>query len=239
MDTNSVSKKLKESGFDVLATYKISKKSKGTTIIFTNKQLREQAAKVDRGFAGVLRVLVDKHRDRISIMNPIYFQKAFLQKDYDEKSATKILKTLQKTFGKLEGSKEKLAQEKLENYHFMMSMPYYKDFLVIGEGKTTELLKKLRKYKKSKNYVFDIKLSESSYLVGYKLSKRTSKFVKKIGTQNAQVLPYMILVENDRAVILNAKYYLAICYPLLSMGEFMKIATVPGAVEKELSKPFR
>ena len=238
MDAEDVSTKLKENGFDVIATYKISKKSEGTTVVFTNSAMKKQASKKSRGFAGVLRVLVDKERDRISVMNPVYFQHAFLQKDYDDKSAKKILKSIENAFGKLKGSEEKLDVDDIAGYHFMMSMPYYEDSIVIGEGDTVELLEKALKYKKGKNYVFDLKLSDRSYLIGYKLSKRTSKFVKKIGTQNEQVLPYMILVEDDKAVILNAKYYLAISYPLLSMGQFMKISTVPGAIEQELSKPF-
>jgi len=238
MDADKVSQKLKENGFDVVSTYKISKKSNSTTVIFTNSEMKKQAAKKGRGFAGVLRVLVDKDRDRISIMNPIYFQRAFLQKDYNAKSATKTLKSIQNAFGELKGSEEKLDEDDIEGYHFMMSMPYYEDSVEVGKGNLVELLEKLHKYKNGKNYVFDLKLSDSSYLVGYQLSKRTSKFVKKIGTQNEQVLPYMILIENDKATILNAKYYLAISYPLLSMGQFMKISTVPGAIEKELSKPF-
>ncbi len=238
MDVEDVSTKLKENGFDVIAAYRINKKIDSTTLIFTNSIMKKQASKKGRGFAGVLRILIDKERDRISIMNPLYFQRAFLQKDYNEASAKKMLVSLENAFGKLKLSEEKLDEDDLAGYHFMMSMPYYEDSIVVGEGNTVELLEKLNKYKKGKNYVFDVKLSDSSYLVGYKLSKRTSKFVKKIGTQNEQVLPYMILVENDKATILNAKYYLAISYPLLSMGQFMKISTVPGAIEKELSKPF-
>ncbi len=34
------------------------------------------------------------------------------------------------------------------------------------------------------------------------------------------------------------KFYLAVSYPQLSMGQFMRIATVPGAIERDLKKPF-
>ncbi len=238
MDVEDVSTKLKENGFDVVAAYRINKKIDSTTLIFTNSTMKKQASKKGRGFAGVLRVLIDKERDRISIMNPLYFQSAFLQKDYNEASAKKMLASLKKAFGDLKPSEEKLDSDDIEDYHFMMGMPYYEDTIVIGEGDIVELLEKLAGYKNGKNHVFDLKLSDSSYLVGYTLSKRTSKFVKKIGTQNAEVLPYMILIEDDKATIMNAKYYLAVSYPLLSMGQFMKISTVPGAIEQELSKPF-
>ena len=62
---------------------------------------------------------------------------------------------------------------------------------------------------------------------------------KKIGRANAAVLPYCVSIENGLASSLAAKYYLAVSYPLLSMGEFMTISTVPGAIKQDLSKPFK
>ena len=38
--------------------------------------------KEKKGFASVLRVLVNKADNEISITNPVYFSKAFLQKSY-------------------------------------------------------------------------------------------------------------------------------------------------------------
>ena len=239
MSVDDASAKLKENGFDVVTTYKIGKKSTGTTIIFTNSMLKKAASKKTRGFAAVLRVLIDEERDIVSVMNPIYFQKAFLQDDYNPATAQKILGAIKNTFGELKGSEDKLDGDDISGYHFMMSMPYYEDGIVVGEGSAVELLEKATTYKKGKNLIFDMKISDSSYLLGYNLGRKTSKFVKKIGTQNAQVLPYMVLIEDNKATILHAKYYLAISYPLLSMGQFMTIATVPGAIETDLKKPFK
>ncbi|MEA1919779.1 MAG: hypothetical protein U9N52_08070, partial [Campylobacterota bacterium] len=121
----------------------------------------------------------------------------------------------------------------------MMGMPYYEDPSTLAEGEQAELLAKADGYKKGKNVIFKLELSKSSTLYGYKLGKKTSKFVKKIGTQNAGILPYCVLVENGVAKALSAKYYIAISYPQLSMSDFMGIATVPGAVEKDLKKAFK
>jgi len=84
-----------------------------------------------------------------------------------------------------------------------------------------------------------MKLSETSTLMGYDLAKRTKRFVKKIGRANAAILPYCIAIENGQAQALNAKYYIALSYPLLDMGGFMGIATVPGAITKDLEKAFK
>ncbi|MEJ2469009.1 MAG: hypothetical protein P8Y51_08120, partial [Campylobacterales bacterium] len=65
------------------------------------------------------------------------------------------------------------------------------------------------------------------------------QFIHVLGTQNAEILPYTILIEDGNATALEAKYYIAISYPLLTMTEFMNIASVPGAIEEELERPFR
>jgi len=118
----------------------------------------------------------------------------------------------------------------------MENMPYYQDMKVIAQGKNKELLEKA---KKSKKVVYEQHLDNGSIVIGVKLGKRTSKFVKKIGYQNSGLLPYPVLIENGKAVILAPQYYIAIMYPMLKMSQFMKIATTPGAIGKDIDKIFR
>jgi len=237
MDAKSVQEKLTAAGFSVVATYTPVKK--GTTIVFTNDALKAQGTKPGRAYAAVLRVFVDDKAKIISFTNPIYFGKAFMQDDFDYDVFAAQLDAINKAFPGLKGSKDKLKFEKLAGFHFMIGMPYYNEPDVLGESTNEELLAKAKKYKKGKYLVFALKLSDNSTLLGYDLSKRTKKFVKKIGRRNGAILPWTIAIENGKATALNAKYYIAISYPLLDMGGFMGIATVPGAIMKELSKPFR
>jgi len=53
------------------------------------------------------------------------------------------------------------------------------------------------------------------------------------------LLPYTVLIEGDKAYTLHAKYYLALSYPLLSMGQFMTISSVPDAIERKLKKAIK
>ena len=76
-------------------------------------------------------------------------------------------------------------------------------------------------------------------MIGVKLSRSTSRFVKKIGYQNSELLPYPILIENNVAKILDPKYYIAVMYPMLSMSEFMTIASIPDSIQKDCDKVFR
>ena len=121
----------------------------------------------------------------------------------------------------------------------MVSMPYYEDQDIVGIGTNADLLAKADRYKKGKMKIFELKLSENSTLLGYGLGKRTSKFVKKIGRANAGLLPWTVAIEDSKASAMSAKYHIALSYPLLDMGGFMGIMTVPGAVVKDLEKVFK
>jgi len=238
-DVDTAKAKLTEAGFEVVTAYKVDKKGKYTSIVFTNEALKAAANKTDRGFAAVLRLLVNNEKKEISITNPVYFGKAFLQDEFDYQTALKIEKSLMDAFGELKPSDDKWEYEGLAGYHFMMGMPYYEENTILAEGDNAELIEKAKSYKKGKNLIFELKISDERTLLGYALGKKTSKFVKKIGYQNAQVLPYTILVEEGKAKMLAPKYYIAVSYPQLTMGEFMTIASVPGAIEKDLAKPFK
>jgi len=229
--------KLTTAGFEVIAEYKSVKK--GTTLVFTNDALKAEGAKPGRSHAAVLRLFVDDKEKMISITNPVYFGKAFMQDDFNYDVFAAQLDAINTAFPALKDSADKFAYDNLAGFHFMMGMPYYEEPDLLAEGKCTDLIAKAKAYKKGKRLVFELKLSETSTLLGYDLAKRTKKFVKKIGRANAAILPYGISIEKGKATALNAKYYIAVSYPLLDMGMFMGIATVPGAITKDLEKPFK
>ena len=239
MTAEEVSTKLTTAGFEVIGTYTVNKKNKMQTVVYTNKALKEMANKPGRGFAGIGRVLIDNKNAQTSFSNPVYFGKAFMQDDADYMKMAMVKTALTTVFPGLKESSDKWNYADLADYHFMVAMPYYQDSTVIGKGTVSSLLKKAESYKKGKLHLFTLKLADNKYLVGYNLSKRTAKFPEKIGLDKAGLLPYTILIENNEARMLAPKFYLAVSYPQLTMGEFMKIATVPGAIEKDLSKPFK
>ncbi|MEE8589482.1 MAG: hypothetical protein V3S80_09085 [Sulfurimonadaceae bacterium] len=239
VDADAAQAKLTAAGFDVVTAYKVDKKGQYITVVFTNAAMKAAANKTDRGFAAIGRLLVNNEKQKISIANPVYFGKAFMQDEFDYQAALTIEKSLTDAFGPLTGSEDKWEYEGLASYHFMMGMAHYEESAVLAEGDNAELLEKAKAYKKGKNLIFELNIGEGRTLVGYALSKKTSKFVKKIGYQNAGLLPYTILIEDGKAKMLAPKYYIAISYPQLTMGEFMTIASVPGAIEKDLAKPFK
>jgi hypothetical protein len=237
MNVDAAKAKLIAGGYEVLGVYAPVKK--GATIVFTDAALKKEAAKPNRSHVALLRMFVDEREKTISVTNPIYFGKAFMQEEFNYDVFAHELSQINKTLGGLEESADALNFDDLGEYHFMINMPYYSDVVEIGDGVHEELLSKARDYKKGKLLLFELKLSKNSTIVAYDLSKRTKKFVEKIGRENASVLPYCVSIEGEKATIMDAKYYLAIAYPSLSMAQFTTIATVPGAISKELAQTFR
>ena len=234
--SKSVVKKLKKAGFSIVSTSKVGKK-KMDLVIFTHPKLERLSDQKSRGFLyGALRVLVNKKAKEIRISNPNYILPAFLQETYQDGQADEFAQMIQKAFPKAIYSKDKWAEDSLSSFQYMIGMPGYQDVSILAEGNVSDLVKKLDKKVKKKDLIFKYELSENRFIYGIMPGKRTAKFVDKIGSQNALVLPWMILIEDNKAMAFDGKYYIALSYPLLSMDQFMKIATVPGAIEKDMKK---
>lgn len=234
MDVKTVEEKLKTAGFEIITTVPVNKKGTLLSVVFTDKSLISMASKENRGFIASLRALVDTKEKTISITNPLYMAKGFLQDDYDEKAAKKILDKITTQFPKMTNSKDVLKFQLLPKYQFMNGMPYYENMIEVASG--DDLLERI---KDNKKVVFTQTLENGSTLIGIKLGKRTRKFTKKIGRNNAAMLPYPILIENGKAKILDPKYYIAYMYPMLKMSQFMTIATIPDAMVKDCERVFR
>lgn len=227
---------LQKAGFQVLSTYKLNEKGTVTSVIFTDKSLEESASKTSRGFAGALRAVVDKEDNLVSISNPIYILKAFMQDAYDAKVAEAALKKIQDNFKDLKESAEVVKFSSLDRFQFMKNMPKYENMKTVANGSNIVLLKKAVA---SNDVVYKQHLHNGSIVVGIKLDDKIKKFVKIAGYKNSELLPYPVLIEDKKAKILDPKYYIPIMYPKLKMSQFMKIATVPDAIYEDTLNKFR
>ncbi len=235
--SDAVEKKLQDNGFTIVAKYSALPQS--TTIVFSDEALQKEGAKKQRAFIAVMKVFVDDKEKQVSVTNPLYYGPAFMQKDYDKNVFQNEAKKLTKTFGKLTPSKDTLDADDLADYHFMMGMPYYEDQIEVATGDNAELLQKVQSYEGGKRVLFAMKLPSGSVLVGYDLSDKVERFPQKIGRANAGLLPWTIKIEGGEATILHPKYYIALSYPKLSMGQFMTISSVPGEIEDDIEAAFK
>lgn len=61
-----------------------------------------------------------------------------------------------------------------------------------------------------------------------------SHFLPKIGEDHVAALPYEIILQGKKATMLHGKYRIALHWPELTMGTFMKIMSTPGDIEDTL-----
>ena len=223
---DSLKVKLGNNGFEVLATTEVL--AGESVITITNAEL-----KATNSYMATLHVLVNTSKNEIRVQNPSYLGAAYLQDSYKYGQFKATLTALEATLGTMNEVEEKTDFDDLSSYRFMFGMPRLQDTISVIKGENLDA--KLS----SASIAYSIKLSNGATLVGHTLQKKTNKFLKKIGQEhNAQLLPYEAMIQNGEVTVLDPKYYLALSLPLLSMGEFMKIATVPDQIVKDIKSAY-
>ena len=217
--------KLENNGFEILATDEIFENE--TVISFTNEALQNT-----NSFLSVLHISVS-HGIEIRVQNPSYFGAAYLQDKFKYGQFTETLKALELTLGEMYEVEDQLGFSDLSKYHFMLGMPHFHDIIVVAKG--SDILERLSETNTKKHISYVLKLPNGATLVGHKLESKTYDYLKKIKAQNnAQIFPYEVMIKDEKAVMLSPKYYLALSLPLLSMTDFLKIASAPNEIEKDI-----
>ena len=241
---------LKSNSFTVLGAYNPSNKNSLKVIAFTRSDLKYSVVKVkDRGaLAAVYKVgLVRKNgKTIISYTNPEYILRAYIGDNYNSNKSlyekfSSDLKTafsnLGNEFTPFGGS---VKADKLKKYHYKIMMPYFSDPVTLNEyasfdeglsiiennlkakkGNTVQVYKLL--FKGHDVAVFGIGLKDNE--------EGESHFLPKIGEENVAAMPYEIILQGNKATMLHGKYRLALHWPNLTMGTFMKIMSTPGDIE--------
>ncbi len=234
IDVETAKNKLNNAGFEIVSTTALDKSGELISIVFTNDSLKKIASQKGKGYLATLRLLIDQKNNQISITNPIYLAKAFLQDKYQAEEPKKILTALVNEFKSAKNSLDKLKFQRLPTYTFMKGMPHFEDQIVVATG---EALKS--KVANNENVAFVLDLPNGATLIGVKLGKKANVFPQRIGTNNAGMLPYPVLIEKGEAKILAPKYYLALMYPELKIEGFMTIAMIPRAIKNDCKKVFK
>jgi len=235
---SSVKDKLISKQFDIIGEYDAMGDSNYHVIVYTNSELKELASLTNRGFAAVLKVMISQNENQIVFTNSEYFLHAFLQNEYKKDVADNINNKLVSLFGELKPSLDALDDKDISDYHFSFGMPYYEDMDILAQGNN---LKTLIRKNATNNLVFELQLNHST-LFGISMLTENGEhsFLSKIeGEKHAVYLPYMILVEDNKAKILPAKYYMSVAFPKLSFGEFMSIASTPDDINSYLELLFK
>ena len=220
--------KLEKNGFQILS--EVEPLVGHSILTITNAQLQ-----ATNTFLATLNLHLNGTKE-IRVQNPNYFGLAYLQDKYTYGQFDDTLKALNTALGDLYEVEDTYATKELSSYQFMMGMPQYNDFIEVMEGSDA-----LAKVKGDNKYVaYTLTLPNGTVLVGHKLKKRTNKFLHKIvAERNTNILPYQSLIQNNKVIMLDPKYYLALSLPHLTMSDFMKIASAPAEIEKDIKRAYK
>jgi len=251
--TKEVIQTLKDNSFTVLGAYHPSNKSTLSVVAFTRSDLKNSVIKVvDRGaLAATMKVgLVQKNgKIVISYTNPDYLLRAYLPLNYNTFKSTFVnfssdLKTAFSAMGnEFTPFGGTVRSDKLAKYHYKIMMPYFTDPVELNEFKSFEegletITRNLEAkkgnavkvyrlvYKNQKVAVFGVGLHDKE--------EGEPHFLPKIGEDHVAALPYEIILQGKEATMLHGKYRIALHWPDLTMGTFMKIMSTPGDIEDAL-----
>jgi uncharacterized protein YxeA len=244
---------LNTNSFTVLGDYNPSGKSTLVTIAFTRNDLKNTVVKVpDRGaLAAAMKVgLVDKNGIvTISYTNPDYLLRAYLPSHYSKfKSVfTKFSADVKTAFSALGNEFSSFGgtvdANELPEYHYKIMMPYFTDPVELNEFESFEeglatITKNLEAKKGHTVKVYSLVYNSQKVAVfGVGLLDKEEgepNFLPKIGEDHVAALPYEIILQNNKATMLHGKYRIALHWPDLTMGTFMKIMSTPGDIEDAL-----
>ncbi len=253
--TRQVKAALTGSGFVVLGSYKPANAPGKRVIAITSPQLKAAVRKTGglRGFALALRVGVTKEKGGVSISytTPEYWASAYFQKDYPSVKANianvsaklaKALAPLGSEGGTPFGISARMSVKDLKGYHYMFGMPYFEDNIVLHTFRNySEAVQTIdANFKRGKKHlikVYEVALPGQKiklYGVGLRGPSGESNFLPTIDFQyphHTPFLPYEMLVYKNKVYMLHGRYRIALSFPDLSMGTFMKIVSTPGNIE--------
>ncbi len=252
---SSVITALQSSGFNVIGQYNPANSENLAVVCYTHPDLEKIALDfADRGaLAAALKIGFKKEDNsvKISMINPMYLFYAYFVEGIDvhekellaiSESAKTAMKKVGSDFTPFGGE---LSKKELQNYHYKIMMPYFEDAEELKEFDSFEAgLKTIRENlnagKGDTKKVYELIYTDKKVAVfGVALlnaEEGEPKFLPIIGDENVAAMPYEIILQGKTASILPGKYRLAISWPNLSMGTFMKIMNTPGEIEDTMEK---
>ena len=259
---NKVIDKLKTAGIKVAGSYNPLNSKQRVLIAITDDNLTKAVKKTGgfRGFALALRVALTNENNKIMVTytNPEYWGRAYFQKQWDNVSSyySALDKKLRAALSGFEGdtfvpfgSKKGVKISKLKKYHYMIGMPYFKDNITLNtfdsHQNAVSTIENNLKNNANLKKVYKISLPDKNmtlFGIGLLGPKGEKHFMPKIDVSSPKhtaFLPYELLVLDNKAYMLHGRFRIALSFPDLSMGQFMKISSTPGYIKdrfKEICK---
>jgi hypothetical protein len=241
--------KLSNAGFKVLGKYAPAGLSGYGVVVVTDPALlgTVKALGGSNIVGSTVRVGV-KADGSVSYMNPDYWFRAYFRDGF--KTAERTVKGLQAKLAKALGAKGTfggdVAKADLTQYQYMFGMESFdsdknllvehltfedavkaiQDNLAHGTAKSSKVYEIIIPEKKMA--VFGVAMNDAKEGEGW--------WTKVVGPDNIAALPYEIYVVGPKANHLFARYRIALGWPAVGMGQFMRIVEAPYIIQETLSQ---
>lgn len=236
---------LTKKGFQIIGEYEPYKGAH--VLVVTSDALKAAAARSDFGaYGAIVRVSVTAAGKDIQVAatNPRYYAAAYRMQDGLDSVAAALKQAINKTAEF--GSEEGMTAAKLRKYHYMAMMPYFDDQIRLAVYPSqdralaaVEAALAAGKDGSSKVYRLDVPGGKES-VIGVAMSggdgadAEIMQVIDKGELKHTPHLPYELVVSNGAVYMLHGKFRIALDFPDLTMGTFMKISGAPSAIEDRL-----
>ena len=240
----AVEGKLKSGGFKVVGKYFPKSLAGYGVVIATDEAMLDEVASV--GGPAVLGAAIRvgiKADGSVAYTNPDYWYRAYFRKAFDKKEAAvkAVQARLQDALGAGKGQGGDESASNLSNYRYMIGMERLdssknqlaeygsfaealktvRDNLAKGAGKTAKVYEIVMQDRKLA--VFGVAMNDAGNSDG--------EWIKKIDMQeNIAGLPYEIYVVNNEVGAPHGRFRIALAFPDVGMGQFMRISSLPNAI---------
>lgn len=246
----AVETKLKNGGFKVVGKYFPKTLAGYGVVIATDTAMLDEVGSVGGNavLGAAIRVGV-KADGSVAYTNPDYWYRAYFRKSFDKKeAAVKALQArLQETLGAGKGQGGNEEAGSLTNYRYMIGMERLdssksklaeygsfaealktvRDNLAKGVGKTAKIYEVVLPDRKLA--VFGVAMNDAESSDG--------DWIKKIDMQNNIAgLPYEIYIVGNEVQSPFARFRIALAFPDVGMGQFMRISSLPGNIQETMSE---
>lgn len=240
----AVESKLKSGGFKVIGKYFPKELAGYGVVVATDDAMLDEVGSVGGNaiLGAAIRVGV-KADGSVTYTNPDYWYRAYFRKAFAKKEdAVKALQArLQGALGAGKGVGGDETASNLSNYRYMIGMERldsYKnklaeygsfaeavktvrDNLAKGAGKTTKVYEVVLPSRKLA--VFGVAMNDSE--------DNDGNWIKKIDMQDSVAgLPYEIYVVDKQVESPHGRFRIALAFPDVGMGQFMRISSLPNAI---------
>ena len=245
----AVESKLKSGGFKVVGKYFPKSLAGYGVVIATDEAMLDEVGSVGSQavLGAAIRVGV-KADGSVAYTNPDYWYRAYFRKNFAKKEAAvgALQARLQGALGAGKGQGGDEAAGNLTNYRYMIGMERldspknilaeYGSFaealktvrenLAKGVGKTTKVYEVVMPDRKLA--VFGVAMTDTA--------NNDGEWIKRIDMQdNIAGLPYEIYVVNTEVGAPHGRFRIALAFPDVGMGQFMRISTLPNAIIETMS----